>query len=73
VPLLIQLPGIQLVAAVTLLAAIGDIHRFPTAQQFVGYAGLGARIHDSEQLRRTGRMLESRTARSALHHGGSRP
>ncbi len=31
VPLLIQLPGIQLVSAITLLAAIGDITRFPTA------------------------------------------
>jgi transposase len=59
VPLLIQLPGIQLVAAVTLLAAIGDIRRFPTAQQLVGYAGLGARIHDSGQVRRTGRITKA--------------
>ena len=66
VPLLIQLPGIQLVSAVTILAAIGDITRFPSAQQLVGYAGLGARVHDSGQLRRTGRI--TKTGRRDLRH-----
>ena len=41
IPLLIQLPGIGLIGAVTILAAIGDIARFPSARQLVGYAGLG--------------------------------
>ncbi len=59
VPLLIQLPGIHLVAAMTILAAIGDIVRFPSAQQLVGYAGLGARIHDSGQVRSTGRITKA--------------
>lgn len=44
---LMQVTGIGLVTAVTLMAAIGDIHRFPSADQLVGYAGLGARVHDS--------------------------
>jgi transposase len=66
VPLLIQLPGIQLVSAVTILAAIGDIRRFPTAQQLVGYAGLGARVHDSGQVRRTGRITKA--GRRDLRH-----
>ncbi len=66
VPLLIQLPGIQLVSAVTILAAIGDIARFPTAQQLMGYAGLGARVHDSGQLRRTGRITKA--GRRDLRH-----
>ena len=39
--LLVQLPGIGLITAMTLLAAIGDITRFPTAKHLVGYAGLG--------------------------------
>jgi hypothetical protein len=43
----------------TLLAAIGDIARFPSAEQLVGYTGLGARIHDSGQKRRTGRMTKT--------------
>jgi transposase len=59
VPLLIQLPGIGLITAMTLLAAIGDIARFPSAEQLVGYTGLGARIHDSGQKRRTGRMTKT--------------
>lgn len=66
IPLLIQLPGIQLVSAVTILAAIGDITRFPTAEQLVGYAGLGARVHDSGQLRRTGRITKA--GRRDLRH-----
>jgi transposase len=66
VPLLIQLPGIQLVSAVTILAAIGDITRFPSAQHLVGYAGLGARVHDSGQLRRTGRITKA--GRRDLRH-----
>lgn len=65
-PLLIQLPGIQLVSAATILAAIGDIKRFPTARQLVGYAGLGARVHDSGQTRRTGRITKA--GRRDLRH-----
>ena len=66
VPLLIQLPGIQLVSAVTILAAIGEIERFPSAEQLVGYAGLGARVHASGQLHRTGRI--TKTGRRDLRH-----
>lgn len=59
VPLLIQLPGIALIAAMTLLAAIGNIGRFPTAKKLVGYAGLGAAVHDSGQSRRTGKITKT--------------
>ncbi|MBU1879486.1 MAG: transposase [Chloroflexi bacterium] len=45
--LLLQLPGIGLITTITLLAAIGDVARFPTAGHLVGYAGLGGRVHDS--------------------------
>ncbi len=58
VMLLVQLPGISLLTALTLLAAIGDITRFPDAKHLVGYAGLGARIHDSGQTTRTGRITK---------------
>ena len=57
-PLLIQLPGIGLIGAITLLAAIGDISRFPDAPHLVGYAGLGGRLHDSGQLHRAGRITK---------------
>ena len=38
----------------TILAAVGDISRFPTSKQLVGYAGLGARIHASGRVQRSG-------------------
>lgn len=68
VPYLVQLPGVGLLTAMTLLAAIGDIARFPTAKQLVGYAGLGARLHDSGMTTRRGRITKAgrRDLRSAL-------
>lgn len=65
-PLLVQLPGIGLINAVTLLAAIGDIHRFPNADTLVGYAGLGARVHDSGQTHWLGRI--TKTGRRDIRH-----
>jgi transposase len=44
---LLQLPGIGVTVAMTVLAAIGDIHRFENPKKLVGYAGLGAGVHDS--------------------------
>jgi len=46
---LMQLPGIGVVIAMTLLSAIGDAHRFENAGKLVGYSGLGAGVHDSGQ------------------------
>jgi transposase len=59
VPLLVQLPGLNLLGAITLLAAIGDITRFEGAKQLVGYAGMGTRVHDSGQLHSSGRITKS--------------
>jgi transposase len=44
---LMQLPGVGYIVAMTVLAAIGDISRFENAKQLVGYAGIGAGVHDS--------------------------
>jgi transposase len=44
---IMQLPGVGFIVAMTVLSAIGDILRFETAKQLVGYAGLGAGVHDS--------------------------
>jgi transposase len=51
-PYLVQLPGIGLLTAMTILGAIGDVTRFPSAKQLVGYAGLGAAVHDSGKSHR---------------------
>jgi len=56
---LIQLPGFGLLTTMTILAAIGAIKRFETAKQLVGYAGLGASVHDSGNTHRTGRITKS--------------
>ncbi len=44
---LMQLPGVGFVVAMTVLSAVGDISRFENAKQLVGYAGIGAGVHDS--------------------------
>jgi transposase len=68
VVLLRQLPGVGLLTALSLLAAIGDISRFPTAKHLVGYAGLGIRVHDSGQTCRSGRITKAgrRDIRAAM-------
>lgn len=58
-PLLVQVTGIGLLTAITILAAIGDIQRFPSAKHLVGYAGLGARVHASGESFSTGRITKA--------------
>jgi transposase len=59
VPFVIQLPGFSALLTMTVLAAIGDIRRFPSAKKLVGYSGLGARVHDSGQTHKTGRITKT--------------
>ncbi len=68
VALLIQLPGIGLITAMTVLSAIGDITRFAKAKKLVGYAGLGARVHASGQTHRSGGITKQgrRELRAAM-------
>ncbi|MFQ5944522.1 MAG: IS110 family transposase [Anaerolineales bacterium] len=58
VPYLLQLPGFGLIVTLTVLAAIGEISRFSHPKKLVGYAGLGASIHDSGDQHRTGRITK---------------
>ncbi len=44
---LMQIPGFGLLTSLICLAAVGDISRFSHAKKLVGYAGLGAGVHDS--------------------------
>ena len=54
VPWVLQLPGMGLLTTMTILSAIGEIERFPSAKHLVGYSGLGARVHASGQTHRSG-------------------
>ncbi len=56
---LLQLPGFGVVTAVTVWAAIGEVERFADPQHLVGYAGLGAKVHDSGMSSRTGRITKA--------------
>jgi len=72
-PFLIQLPGIGLISAMTILGAIGDIERFPSAKKLVGYSGLGARIYASGDKQRSGGITKQgrRDLRRVLNPPGS--
>jgi transposase len=54
---LMQLPGVGIVITMTALAAIGDIGRFESPKKLVGYAGLGAGVHDSGKEHRDAQHL----------------
>jgi len=58
VPYLIQLPGFGLIVVMTILSAVGDIQRFPTSKQLVGYSGLGASLHQSGQANYSGSITK---------------
>ena len=68
VPFLIQLPGIGLIKAMTILSAIGEIERFASAKKLVGYAGLGSRVHASGKTYHTGSITKQgrKELRSAM-------
>jgi transposase len=57
-PFLLQITGVGLVSAMTILSAIGDIQRFPSAKKLVGYAGLGGRVRSSGGKHRTGSITK---------------
>lgn len=56
---LMQLSGIGVVFAMTILAAIGDVTRFESPRKLVGYSGLGAGVHDSGKEHRDKKITKS--------------
>jgi transposase len=44
---LMTIPGVNVQTAAAFLAAVGDIRRFPSARQLVGYLGLDPRVRQS--------------------------
>ena len=57
-PFLLQVSGVGVLGAMKILGAIGTIERFPTPEQLIGYAGLGARVHDSGQRKVQGAITK---------------
>jgi transposase len=44
---LMTVPGVNVICAQTFLAAVGDIRRFPSSRELVGYLGLDPRVYQS--------------------------
>jgi transposase len=44
---LMTIPGVDVTTAATLIAAIGDVRRFPSAKRLVGYLGVDPRVRQS--------------------------
>jgi transposase len=66
---LMTVPGVNLIAAASFLAAVGDIARFRTPEKLVAYLGLDPRVRQSgEQPARSGGITKrgSVSARWAL-------
>lgn len=59
VKLLMTIPGVAELLGLTLASEIGDVDRFPTARQLVGYSGLTPTIKQSGQSSRTGRISKA--------------
>jgi len=57
--LLTSIPGISYVSALTIMAEIGDINRFPSAKQLMGYAGLVPSTYSSGDTTRHGRITKT--------------
>jgi len=56
--LLVSIPGISYVSALTIIAEIGDINRFPTYKQLQSYAGLIPSTHSSGDKQIHGRITK---------------
>lgn len=66
---LMTIPGVGIASAVTLMAAIGEISRFPSAPHLVGYLGLDPTVRQSgDEAARHGRISKrgNSQARSVL-------
>ena len=64
---LMTVPGVNVQTAATFMASIGDIRRFPSANQLVSYLGLDPRVHQSgNTAARHGRI--SKTGTSEVRH-----
>jgi transposase len=66
-----QIPGIGLIIATAMRAAIADIHRFPSGRHLACWLGITVREHSSGERRRLGRISKRGDVylRTQLIHG----
>jgi transposase len=64
---LMTIPGVGVTTAATMIAAIGDIHRFPTAKRLVGYLGIDPRVRQSGQSPAREGRISKQGSSSARH------
>jgi transposase len=57
--ILISFPGVAMVTAATVIAEIGDFHRFPDAKAIGRYAGLNPRVYASGGKQRIGHIAKT--------------
>lgn len=68
---LTSIPGVGLLTATAMRAAVGDVQRFPSARHLSSWLGLTAREHSSGEKRRLGRITKRGDGylRTLLIHG----
>jgi len=59
VPILMQIPGINIFNSLAILAEIGEIGRFPSAKKLSSYAGLVPSLHRSGQKHNSGGITKA--------------
>jgi transposase len=66
--LLDAIKGIDVVSAVSIVARIGPIERFPTPESLINYAGLSPGVHQSDETIRYGRIGGRGTDQHLRHY-----
>jgi transposase len=64
---LMTVPGVNVIVAATFLAAVGEITRFRTPRQLVGYLGLDPRVRQSGSTPATHGRISKQGSASARH------
>lgn len=62
VALLVTIPGVGDLLALTIASEVGEISRFASARKLIGYSGLTPRVYQSQQKARTGKLSKSGSA-----------
>jgi transposase len=62
---LMSVPGVNVICAATFMAAVGDIRRFATQRQLVGYLGLDPRVRQSGSAPARGGRISKQGSASA--------